>query len=93
MDLHFRFSLFNYLYLGLIRQIYFLQNDEKNVSFKISSSDNSIGSVRNFESLDEFMIFFNDFIAERIDLKNIPVQIGTHRLAALLSVKDFLMIN
>jgi len=79
------------IYLGFFTSIY--QNDKKNVSFKISSSDNSLGSLRSFESLDEFMDFFNDFIAERIDLKNIPLQIGTHRLASLLSVKDSFMIH
>ena len=30
------------------------------------------------------MEFFNDFIAERLNLINIPLQIGTHRLASFL---------
>ena len=70
-----------------------LKNDEKDVSFKISSSDNSLGSVRSFESLDDFMDFFNDFTAERINLINIPLQIGTHRLSSLLSVKNFHIVT
>ena len=54
------------------------------MSFKISSSNNSLGLARKFNTLKEFIIFYEKFIKEEMDLIHLPLKIGTQRLSNLL---------
>ena len=54
------------------------------MSFKIASSNNSLGLVRKFNSVNEFVAFYEKFITEQIDLINLPLKIGTQQLARLI---------
>ena len=54
------------------------------MSFQIASSNNSLGLLRKFSSVNEFVSFFKEFIMEQIDLVHLPLKIGSQRLSSLL---------
>ena len=54
------------------------------MSFQIASSNNSLGLLRKFSSVNEFVSFFKEFIMEQIDLVHLPLKIGSQRLSNLL---------
>ena len=60
------------------------------MSFEIASSNNSLGLLRKFNSLDEFVIFYKNFIMEKIDLIHLPLKIGSQRLSKLLRNRIFI---
>ena len=62
------------------------------MSFKIASSNNSLGLVRKFDSVNEFVIFYEKFITEQIDLINLPLKIGTQQLGRLLGGQVLLFL-
>ena len=59
------------------------------MSFEIASSHNSLGLLRKFNSIDEFVIFYKKFIMEHIDLIHLPLKIGSQRLSKLLGYRIF----
>ena len=63
----------------------------KSMSFEIASSNNSLGLLRKFSSLDEFVIFYKKFIMEQIDLIHLPLKIGSQRLSKLLRYRIFIL--
>lgn len=63
------------------------------MSFEIASSNNSLGLLRKFSSLDEFVIFYKNFIMEKIDLTHLPLKIGSQRLSKLLRYWIFIFKN
>ena len=65
----------------------------KSMSFEIASSNNSLGLLRKFSSLDEFVIFYKNFIMEQIDLIHLPLKIGSQRLSKLLRYRIFIFKN
>ena len=65
----------------------------KSMSFAIASSNNSLGLLRKFSSIDEFVIFYKKFIMEQIDLIHLPLKIGSQRLSKLLGYRIFIIEN
>ena len=63
------------------------------MSFEIASSNNSLGLLRKFNSLDEFVIFYKKFIMEQIDLIHLPLKIGSQRLSKLLRYRMLIFKN
>ena len=63
---------------------YYRKISIKSMSFTIASSNNSLGLMRKFNSLDEFVIFYKQFLTEQIDMIYMPLKIGTQSLSNLL---------